>query len=280
MKTRFFKTNAESVRYDIICIKLDRYSLEHIKQGLTVRTAFYADNKEELPSYERECIVVEIGMNIDLNEKKSVWNERLSVDGHVDKNYLITSAQQIRKELVGMITEELSILGFEGPAQVKAIIPPEKELSESPRLLASDVEEEKEMSVIDKYLNLKQTATMLSISTATVLRLAREGVIAGKLNDVCPGWAFYKEDVEQIRNNKPYFLKKIWEKSSIKKKVVESQESDVLQIYVGIDMAKRILSLGQEEIMRHVKEGKLKAEFKEGINEWFFLKSDLESFIY
>ncbi len=275
MKAKFFQTEEGKSKYDVIAVSIDDYSFGHLKQGLPLRVAFFTDDKEHLPWYERDCMVFEIGLNINLDEYEQKWHERICKDGLVDKRYLMTSIREIRDNLVGVFTKELEVIGIGMHGNHKrgaeAIPFLEKDIQEATFYSAGESTEE------TKNIDKKQAAQILGIGHLSLTSLAKRGLIPGEYEKGL-GWSFERSHIESILKQKPEFLRKLWQHSHSvnRKSPVSAKEEFTGKIILSLDYASEILSIEKHILMKLAKEGEIPAEFNKDMGEWFFIKSDFE----
>ena len=275
MKAKFFKTESGKLKYDITAVSIDDYSFGHLKQGLPLRVVFFTDNNDHLPWYERDCMVFEIGLNLNLDEYEQNWHERTCKDGLVDKRYLMTSIYEIRDNLLSGLTKELKIIGIDtgttNGKKVQAIPFSKKDIEEAD--FCSVDESNQELKYIDKA----RAAKILGISQSSLISLAKKGLIPGEHE---PGidWLFVRSHIESILRQKPEFLKKIWMHSCsvTRKNPVSIKEEATVKIILSLDYASKLLSIEKHILMELAKEGEIPAEFNKDMDEWFFIKSDFE----
>lgn len=199
---KFFKSRTGKSKYDVISVNVDEYGLKHLKAGQPLRIAFFTDEKENLEWYERDCMVLNIGLNIDLNKSEEIWNNKISKDGVIDKGYLKTSILEIRDNLIKIFTKELESVGMnviDKPINDKNLITLDEEIS----------------SV--EFIGKKISAKILKISESSLLALARKKLIPGDM-ELGIGWRFNKKQIEDIYDNPPGFLNRIWYNQSVRKK--------------------------------------------------------------
>ncbi len=269
MKAKFFKTPRGRSVYDIVSINIDKYSLSHLQRGEPLKIAFFTDDKTHLPQYKRDIMVVQLGLNINLEEQENVWKERDCEEGIIDKSYLMASIEDIRQNIMGLVINELKVIGVAG-------LP----MEESKKVIDIDV-------TPPKYIDSKEAMKRLSLSKSTFLGLVKKGKIKG-IERYTPdgGWGFLEDDIEKLRKRKPEFLKKIWRrpysvKSKDLKKVCEKgySQNNLLKgvdICVSLEGASRLFSVEKDILLKLVKEKKVNKISSDDSEEMLFDKAYLE----
>lgn len=228
---------------DYILVSADEQSLSYLNSGSPLRVAFFTDNNEGAPWYQRKAMVMIIGKDLDF-EKHKVHREGFFKKGLVDKSYLIDYIQKMKKKLIQMAMQELDVLDI-----------PEEPMTG--KLMIENMQESRE-EVIEgprEMIDATQAAALLNVSYMTVTNLAKKGLIKGEHNGFA--WSFVKSDIENITKEEPEFLRKIWKHS---KSITRGNkyDEDIVKdhkVFIHIRKAEKIINLSRTTLTVYAKKG-------------------------
>lgn len=237
----------------MLIVRIDEHSFNYLQQGLPIQAAFYTDNDDHLPWYQRKSMIVYIGKNLDLDAHEKTFKDKEPHQAIIDHTYLFQSIQNIRAKLINVLRKELLQLGvspenLNHPPVIEnipaAIVPVEiKPEINSPEDRGHKV-------------SLEESAKLLRISKKQVVYYAGKGLLQGWKDQYGLDWQFEKEDLISILKSKPKFLKKAWRQ----KKFHESKKLIIVKRkkYIRLTDAMPILKLSYLTLLRYIKSGQLK----------------------
>lgn len=261
MEAKIFKDKKQP-SFDLMAIKIDEYSLAHLKQGHPLRVAVFTDDREDLPWYKRSCLIINIGSNIDLTQEERLWKDKLAHDGIVDKSYLLTSIREVRDKFVAMFQKELEVLG------IMKLADPDEKIAKTalpshfnPQEFTVDDLMSSANKINDRQINLQESAQALSLSTLSLSKLAKSGKVKGQHGVYFSGWSFLESDIKKILEEEPEFLKKIWNhNASLKNHPQDPADKEITfnnRIYLRAMAWPSILKLSLSTIQKYINQGLL-----------------------
>jgi excisionase family DNA binding protein len=205
MEAKLLKNSSSKDSCDYLLISLDDQSFTYLEQGNPVRVAFFVDDKEGLPWYERKYMVATIGKNLDFKKYKTQPDQAFR-KGLVDKSYLIDYINKMKQKLIKMALQDLETI----------------DITNTTQLILNEPEE-------PEWLTTAEAAEVLNISKRSLLNLVRKKKIKGEF-DNANGWIFLRSDIQEILNSKPAFMKKIWKAPNSIAKRTSGQPKEVRRV--------------------------------------------------
>jgi hypothetical protein len=194
MEAKLLKNGSGKDSCDYLLISLDDQSFTYLEQGNPVRGAFFVDNKEDLPWYQRKYMVATIGKNLDFKKYKTQPDQAFR-KGLVDKSYLIDYINKMKQKLIKMALQDLETIDITNATELISCEPEEPE-----------------------WLNTAEAAGLLNVSKRSLLNLVYKKKVKAEL-DKANGYLFLKSDLEDVIKDKPKFITKIWNcTKSVKRK--------------------------------------------------------------
>lgn len=260
MEAKFLKDPDN--KCDYVLVSADEQSFTYLNQGNPLRVGFFIDNNENLPWHKRKAMVVIIGRDLDF-ERNKVYKEGFFKKGLVDKSYLVDYIQKMKKKLIQMAMQELDVLDIPGEPMTTNL------------MIENMAEPMEEIIEPKNYISTDEASEMLNVSYCTITNLVKRGMIKGEHNG--NGRCFIRADIEKLLQEKPEFLKKIWndgrsitKKEPYSKELIRGQEK-----YIHIRRAQALLKLSENTINKYAEAGLIRA-YKQDHEKYYISTSHIE----